>query len=109
MRLRSCLCDRDDCVSVQAAGRGQVNSLLVDHNEGRQDVNDRNSLWVSVRGSGRLKGGLSEDTSAILSPRVAYRELGVEAGDGGGDVAEALGDLLRRTSASTSQRRRNRA
>ena len=94
-------------MSVQAAGRGQVNSLLVDHNEGRQDVNDRNSLWVSVRGSGRLQGGPSGGVSTILSPRVAYRELGVEAGDGGGDVAEALGDLLRWTSASPSRWRRN--
>ena len=73
---------------------GTGNFLLVDHDKGRQDVDDLDSLRVSVRGSGRLKGGLSEDTSAILSPRVAYRELGVEAGDGGGDVAEALGDFL---------------
>ena len=32
-----------------------------------------------------------------LHLRVAYRELGVEAGDRGGDVPEALGDFLWRT------------
>ena len=84
-------------------------SLLVDHNEGRQDVNDRDSLWVGVRGSGRLNDGLSEGISTSPNLQVTYRELGVEAGDGGGDVAEALGNLLRRTSASASQQLRNRA
>ena len=69
-------------------------SLLVDHNEGSQDVNDLDSLGIGVRGGGRLNGDLLETVSRSPSLRVAYRELAVEAGDGGGDVAEALGNLL---------------
>ena len=62
--------------------------------ESSQDVDDLDSLRVSVRGSGRLKGGPLEAVSESPSKYVAYRELGVEAGDSGGDVAEALSDFL---------------
>ena len=71
------------------------NFLLVDHDEGRQDVNDLDSLRISVRRSGRLKSSPLEALLKSLSQRVAYGELGVEAGDSGGDVAEALSDFLR--------------
>ena len=70
------------------------NFLLVDHDEGRQDVDDLDSLRVSVRGSGRLNGSSLDVVPGSISKYVAYRELGVEAGDSGGDVAEALGDFL---------------
>lgn len=74
---------------------GTGNFLLVDYDEGRQDVDDLDSLRISVRRSGRLRCGQLETVSESLSKRDAYRELGVEAGDSGGDVAEALSDFLR--------------